>query len=83
MKKHWSLVFLAAWAVPGCVWLPTQPEPPKPEKPARQEAPAAPKAKRPTTLVTPEQVNEANAHEMSKALRKELDRDSQAEMGPP
>jgi hypothetical protein len=82
MKKCWTILLLAAWAAPGCVTLPSLSEPAKPAKPAAKEAKeeaAVPTSKRPTVLVTPEQVNDANAHEMSKALWDELDRDSQTE----
>jgi hypothetical protein len=82
MKKCWAILLLAAWAAPGCVTLPALSESPKPEKPAVKEAkaePAVPLPKRPTALVTPEQVTDANAQEMGKALWDELDHDSQTE----
>jgi hypothetical protein len=83
MSKRWMLLLLVAGVAAGCGTLPSLTEPPKPAKVAAKEAkdtPAEPKVKRPTTLVTPEQVTDANAHEMSKALWDELDRDSQTEM---
>jgi hypothetical protein len=77
MKKLWVMVLLTAWTAPGCVTLPGTPEPAKPAPPPKKEAPVAARPKRPTTLVTPEEVSDANAHDMGKALWDELDRDSQ------
>src|SRR5262249_15863758 len=65
MSKRWMLLLLVAGVAAGCGTLPSLTEPPKPEKVAAKEAkdtPAEPKVKRPTTLVTPEQVTDANAH---------------------
>ena len=77
MNLRWSIVLLVALSGAGCVTLPTASPEPKPSPPPAPAAPAKPK--RPTALVTPDQVNEANAHEMGKALWDELDQDSQAE----
>jgi hypothetical protein len=78
MNLRWSIVLLVALSGAGCVSLPTLSGEPKP-KPT-PPAPAAPaKPKRPTALVTPEQVNDANAHDVGHTLLDELDRDSQAE----
>jgi hypothetical protein len=77
MKKCWVILLAAAFAAPGCMGLPPILEPSKPAAPPEKEAPLVAQPKRPTMLVTPEQVNEGNAREMSKALWEELDRDSQ------
>jgi hypothetical protein len=77
MKGCWYGLVLLAGTGAGCVWLPTTAEEPKPlPAPAKT---AAAKPKRPTTLVTPEQVNEANAHDMANRLWDELDHDSQTD----
>ena len=77
MNLRWSILLLVALSGAGCVSLPLLSEGAKPPPPPAPAAPAKPK--RPTTLVAPEQVNEANAHEMGKALWDELDQDSQEE----
>ncbi len=75
MKKYWYLVFLIAWTGAGCLELPKWHQEKPPAPPSKPAAP--PQAKRPTTLVGPEQVNEANAHKMGMRLMDELDHDSQ------
>jgi hypothetical protein len=76
MNLRWSIVLLAALSGAGCFGLPTLQEAPKPAPPPER---TAAKPKRPTARVAPDQVNEANAHEVGKALWDELDRDSQGE----
>lgn len=68
MKIAWTGVLLALVAAPGC-WMPNflQPEAPPPP-PAVVEQP------KPRTLVTPERVTPANAHQAADALRDELER---------
>ena len=70
-------MLLVALSGAGCVSLPLLSEGPKPAPPPAPAASAKPK--RPTARVAPEQVNEANAHEMGQALLDELDQDSQEE----
>jgi hypothetical protein len=82
VKLRWYSLVLAAGTGIGCVWLPQRPEEEKPLPPPPQAA-APVKPKRPPALVTPDQVQEGNAHEVGKALWDELDRDSQAEEAPP
>ena len=76
MKRRCYALLLVAGTVAGCVGLPTNADEPSKPLPAPAHAAAA-RPKRPTTLVTPEQVNEGNAHEMADRLWDELDRDSQ------
>ncbi len=79
MKPLWYGLLLALGACAGCVWLPKQPD-----KPSAAPPPAVAVAKptRPTMRVTADRVNDANAHEMARALEDELDRDSEANEGP-
>ena len=74
MRTALGLLVLAACTVGGCAWdgyALLQP------KPAPQTAPAAPPPPRP--IVTADQVDEHNAHEMASALLEELSADAQAD----
>ena len=74
MRTALGLLVLAACTVGGCAWdgyALLQP------KPAPQTAPAAPPPPRP--IVTADQVDEHNAHEMAGALLEELQADAPAD----
>jgi hypothetical protein len=81
MNKCWVLVLTIVCVAPGCLGVPPIVDPPRPPAPVEKETPVVARPKRPTTLVTADQVNESNAEEMSKKLWQELDRDSQSDAG--
>ena len=74
MKKWMSLGLLMLAVSTGCVTLPkTMSFYSKKDKPVEEEVAEAPR--RPS-VVTPEQVTEANAREVVETLKEELDRDT-------
>ena len=78
MTSRWYALVLVAGLAAGCGWLPQlHDDAPKPGPVPPIPAPARPK--RPTQLVTPDQVNEINARQKAQALAEELDRDAQAD----
>jgi hypothetical protein len=82
MKKYAYLLFLIAGTGSGCLELPKWHQDKPPAPPPKAVAP--PQPKRPTSLVGPEQVNDANAQNMGLRLRDELDHDSEApDQAPP
>lgn len=71
MKTFCRSLVVSLFLCTGCVTLPEVKKEP-PAKPAKVVEMSKPR--RVPTYVTPEQVNEANAREMGRALAEELDR---------